>query len=116
MKSVKPAHGDRSSTRRRATAKRAGPSTESSQGGVTAPKRKRSSQAKAGVVAKKIACVSCGQTDVPLMLGGRKSHCAAPGRGLTRNRFLPALRRSRKDRRWNTSQSTGRGRLPDIHP
>jgi len=68
MKSIKPAHGDRSSTRRRAAAKRAGSSTE---GGVTAPKRKRSSQAKAGSASKKIACVSCAQTDVPLMLGGR---------------------------------------------
>jgi len=66
MKSVKPLHGDRTSARRRAPPKRTGSSAEST------PKRKRSTQAKAGSVAKKIACVSCGQTDVPLMLGGRK--------------------------------------------
>jgi len=71
MKSIKPAHGDRGSTRRRATPKRAGSSAESSQGGASTPKRKRSSQPKASPVSKKIACVSCGQTDVPLMMGGR---------------------------------------------
>ncbi|KAI0296226.1 hypothetical protein BC826DRAFT_1005985, partial [Russula brevipes] len=58
MKSIKPAHGDRTSS-----------STESPQG---ASKRKRSSQPKSATVSKKIACVSCGQTDVPLMMGGRK--------------------------------------------
>jgi hypothetical protein len=116
MKSVKPAHGDRSSTRRRASAKRAGTSTESSQSGVTTPKRKRSSQPKAGSVSKKIACVSCGQTDVPLMLGGRKFLCVALRRGLTGSRFLPTLRRSRKIGQWGTGQSTGRGRLPGLHP
>lgn len=78
MKSIKPIHGDRSSTRRRAAPKRSGSSAESPQGGA---KRKRSSQPKAGAVSKKIACVSCGQTDVPLMLGGRKFSCVAPGRG-----------------------------------
>jgi hypothetical protein len=70
MKSVKPPHGDRSSARRRAPPKRAGSSAEKSQGGGT-PKRKRTTQPKAGSVSKKIACVSCAQTDVPLMLGGR---------------------------------------------
>jgi len=69
MKSIKPLHGDRSSTRRRAAPRRTASSTESSPGGT--PKRKRLSQPKAGSVSKKIACVSCGQTDVPLMLGGR---------------------------------------------
>lgn len=69
MKSIKPPHGDRSSARRRAPPKRTASSAETSQGGT--PKRKRSTQAKAGSVSKKIACVSCGQTDVPLMLGGR---------------------------------------------
>ncbi len=82
MKSIKPLHGDRSSTRRRAAPKRTASSTESSPGGT--PKRKRSSQAKAGTVSKKIACVSCGQTDVPLMLGGRKFPRAAPGKGANR--------------------------------
>jgi hypothetical protein len=98
------------------TAKRAGAATESSQGGVPAPKRKRSSQAKAGPVPKKIACVSCGQTDVPLMLGGRKFPCVVPRRGLTSNRFLPTLCRSRKNGQRGTSQSTGCGCLPDLHP
>ncbi|KAF8506722.1 hypothetical protein F5888DRAFT_1644769 [Russula emetica] len=74
MKSVKPPHGDRSSARRRAPPKRraGGSSAETSLGGT--PKRKRPTQPKAnsGSVSKKIACVSCGQTDVPLMLGGRK--------------------------------------------
>ena len=74
MKSIKPAHGDRVSTRRRATLKRTGSSTESPRGAAT-PKRKRPSQSKAGSVSKKIACVSCGQADVPLMMGGRKFHC-----------------------------------------
>ncbi|KAI0257164.1 hypothetical protein BJV78DRAFT_15495 [Lactifluus subvellereus] len=71
MKLIKPAHGDRVSTRRRATLKRSGSSTESSQGAATTPKRKRPSQSKAGSASKKIACVSCGQGDVPLMMGGR---------------------------------------------
>ncbi|KAH9954402.1 hypothetical protein BC827DRAFT_1143851 [Russula dissimulans] len=79
MKSIKPAHGDRGSTRRRATPKRAGSSTESSQGGASTPKRKRTSQPKASPVSKKIACVSCGQTDVPLMMGGRKFRSLAYG-------------------------------------
>jgi hypothetical protein len=79
MKSIKSAHGDRS-TRRRAAPKRTGSTTESSQGGhggTPSPKRKRSSQPKLGSVSKKIACVSCGQTDVPLMMGGRKCSCDA---------------------------------------
>jgi hypothetical protein len=67
MKSVKPPHGDRGSARRRAPPKRTGSSAENG-----TPKRKRTTQPKAGSVSKKIACVSCGQTDVPLMLGGRK--------------------------------------------
>ncbi|KAI0308181.1 hypothetical protein B0F90DRAFT_131037 [Multifurca ochricompacta] len=46
-------------------------STVDSQGVVISPKRKRASQPKAGSASKKIACVSCGQTDVPLMMGGR---------------------------------------------
>ncbi|KAI9512559.1 hypothetical protein F5148DRAFT_1162518 [Russula earlei] len=71
MKSIKPPHGDRTSTRRRAPPKRARSSTESSQNGASTPKRKRSSQPKASPVSRKIACVSCGQTDVPLMMGGR---------------------------------------------
>jgi len=66
MKSIKPPHGDRSSARRRAPPKRRASSADGT------PKRKRSTQQpKAGSVSKKIACVSCGQTDVPLMLGGR---------------------------------------------
>ena len=69
MKSIKPTNGDRTSARRRAPPRRTGSSTESSPG---APKRKRTSQPKPGVVSKKIACVSCAQTDVPLMMGGRK--------------------------------------------
>jgi len=80
MKSIKPAHGDRSSTRRRAPPKRAGSSADSSPGGASTPKRKRSSQPKASPVSKKIACVSCGQTDVPLMMGGRKFRPLAYGR------------------------------------
>jgi hypothetical protein len=81
MKSIKPAHGDRSSTRRRAAPKRTGSTADSSQGGGTPnPKRKRSSQPKPGSVSKKIACVSCGQTDVPLMMGGRKCSCVAGGK------------------------------------
>jgi hypothetical protein len=79
MKSIKSAHGDRS-TRRRAAPKRTGSTTEYSQGGhsgTPSPKRKRSSQPKPGSVSKKIACVSCGQTDVPLMMGGRKCSCDA---------------------------------------
>jgi len=38
-----------------------------------APKRKRASQSqpKTSSTSKKIACVSCGQADVPLMMGGR---------------------------------------------
>ncbi|KAH9982869.1 hypothetical protein BGW80DRAFT_1161312, partial [Lactifluus volemus] len=71
MKSIKPAHGDRTSTRRRAALKRSGSSAESSQGAATTPKRKRASQTKTGSAPKKIACVSCGQTDVPLLMGGR---------------------------------------------
>jgi len=70
MKSIKPAHGDRSSARRRAAPRRTGSSTESSPG-AHPPKRKRLSQPKPGSVSKKIACVSCGGTDVPLMMGGR---------------------------------------------
>jgi len=70
MKSIKPAHGDRTSARRRAPPRRTGSSTDSSPG-ASASKRKRSSQPKPGSVSKKIACVSCGQTDVPLMMGGR---------------------------------------------
>ncbi|KAH9081679.1 hypothetical protein EDB83DRAFT_571099 [Lactarius deliciosus] len=70
MKSIKPPHGDRGSAKRRAAPRRTGSNAES-QGAGNAPKRKRASQPKAGAISKKIACVSCGQADVPLMMGGR---------------------------------------------
>ncbi|KAH9004046.1 hypothetical protein EDB86DRAFT_3207615 [Lactarius hatsudake] len=70
MKSIKPPHGDRGSTKRRTAPRRTGSNAES-QGAGNAPKRKRASQPKAGAISKKIACVSCGQADVPLMMGGR---------------------------------------------
>ncbi|KAI9444832.1 hypothetical protein H4582DRAFT_853542 [Lactarius indigo] len=70
MKSIKPPHGDRGSTKRRTAPRRTGSNAES-QGAGNAPKRKRASQPKAAPISKKIACVSCGQADVPLMMGGR---------------------------------------------
>ncbi|KAH8997324.1 hypothetical protein EDB92DRAFT_1411174 [Lactarius akahatsu] len=70
MKSIKPPHGDRGSTKRRTAPRRTGSNVES-QGAGNAPKRKRASQPKASAISKKIACVSCGQADVPLMMGGR---------------------------------------------
>ncbi|KAH7930401.1 hypothetical protein BV22DRAFT_62020 [Leucogyrophana mollusca] len=45
-------------------------------------KRRRPSQAKAAVPMSKIACFACGQTDVPLIMGGRYCRpCAEAGRG-----------------------------------
>src|ERR1700761_6238991 len=82
MKSIKPAHGDRGSTKRRAAPRRTGSNTES-QGAGNAPKRKRASQAKAAPTTKKIACVSCGQADVPLMMGGREFLYTSNGANLT---------------------------------
>jgi hypothetical protein len=38
--------------------------------GAPQPKRKR--QSKAVLALPKIACVACGQTDVPLIMGGRE--------------------------------------------
>ncbi|KAH9178743.1 hypothetical protein EDB89DRAFT_2170965 [Lactarius sanguifluus] len=70
MKSIKPPHGDRGSTKRRTAPRRTGSNAES-QGAGNAPKRKRASQPKVGAISKKIACVSCGQADVPLLMGGR---------------------------------------------
>ena len=74
MKSIKPAHGDRGSAKRRTAPRRTG---SESQGAGNAPKRKRASQSqpKTNSTSKKIACVSCGQADVPLMMGGRKFPC-----------------------------------------
>src|SRR6266702_106643 len=78
MKSIKPAHGDRGSTKRRTAPRRTGSNTES-RGAGNAPKRKRASQPKTTSTSKKIACVSCGQADVPLMMGGRKFPCTTHG-------------------------------------
>ena len=82
MKSIKPAHGDRGSTKRRTAPRRTGSNAE---GTGNAPKRKRASQSqpKANTTSKKIACVSCGQADVPLMMGGRKFPCTTHGATLT---------------------------------
>ncbi|KAI0275042.1 hypothetical protein BC834DRAFT_27442 [Gloeopeniophorella convolvens] len=70
MRSIKPARSDGAPSRRRSAPKRTGSNIDAL-GAPIPPKRKRSSQAKAAPAPKKIACVSCGQTDVPLMMGGR---------------------------------------------
>jgi hypothetical protein len=87
MKSIKPAHGDRGSAKRRTAPRRTASNAESG----NAPKRKRASQAKTAPASKKIACVSCGQADVPLMMGGRKFLCITHGAQLIYVRFLSTV-------------------------
>ncbi|KAH7909791.1 hypothetical protein BJ138DRAFT_1154409 [Hygrophoropsis aurantiaca] len=49
---------------------------------ISPTKRKRQIQTKAVMPASKIACFACGQTDVPLIMGGRYCRpCAEAGRG-----------------------------------
>ncbi|KAI0068165.1 hypothetical protein BV25DRAFT_1986985 [Artomyces pyxidatus] len=77
MKSIKPAYSDKARPRRRSGPRK---SVSDAADGAT-PKRRRSSQAKVVTPAKKIACVSCGQADVPLMMGGRFCRpCVEAGR------------------------------------
>ena len=74
MKSIKPAGADsrrakRKSVSRRATLVSDGPSSPAEKGVPT--KRRQSLKAKASALLP-IACRACGQTDVPLMMGGRE--------------------------------------------
>ncbi|THH19034.1 hypothetical protein EW146_g2045 [Bondarzewia mesenterica] len=65
MKSLK--SSDRSRPRRSASRKKLRVDDDKNH----TPKRRRSMQAKNANPPKQIACISCGQTDVPLMIGGR---------------------------------------------
>ncbi|KAI0052539.1 hypothetical protein FA95DRAFT_1332555 [Auriscalpium vulgare] len=69
MKTIKPAYGDKARPKRKAPVRK---TVGDASAAPVAPKRRKSTQEKTtAVVKQKIACVSCGQTDVPLMMGGR---------------------------------------------
>ena len=112
MKSIKPAHGDRGATKRRSAPRRTGSNMTESQGAGNAPKRKRASQPKIASTSKKIACVSCGQGDVPLMMGGRKFPCIIYGEKLTCGRFLPTVHGCWEGKQRSDGGPTGRKHLP----
>ena len=68
MKPLKPSHGYKPRAKRQSTRRK-----DQAEQDKIAPKRRKPAQSKPTIPSKPIACVSCGQTDVPLMIGGRKS-------------------------------------------
>ncbi|KIM88637.1 hypothetical protein PILCRDRAFT_85206 [Piloderma croceum F 1598] len=84
MKSIRPTQADTTKPKRarkpaapKPVAAKHAMDTPTSSVGALQPKRKR--QSKAVLALPKIACVACGQTDVPLIMGGRYCRpCAGP--------------------------------------
>lgn len=66
MKPLKPSHGYKPRAKRQSTRRK-----DQAEQDKIAPKRRKPAQSKPTIPSKPIACVSCGQTDVPLMIGGR---------------------------------------------
>ncbi|KAF9225415.1 hypothetical protein BS17DRAFT_778562 [Gyrodon lividus] len=79
MKPIRPAAENAKPRRRPASRKFA---QDGDPPGSPTTKRKRQAQPKSQVTPLKIACFACGQTDVPLIMGGRYCRpCAEAGRG-----------------------------------
>ncbi|KAI0756852.1 hypothetical protein C8Q80DRAFT_1130817 [Daedaleopsis nitida] len=73
LKPIKPAGADSNRAKRKSVSRRATliSNNPSSPGEKAAPVKRRQSLKANALVAPPIACHSCGQTDVPLMMGGR---------------------------------------------
>jgi len=76
-KSIMPVHADSTRAKRRPSTRKVGTTNTQTPAVDKQPpaKRKQPQKAKAAVPSAPIACRSCGQTDVPLMMGGR--YCRA---------------------------------------
>ncbi|KIJ66326.1 hypothetical protein HYDPIDRAFT_166593 [Hydnomerulius pinastri MD-312] len=79
MKLIKPAT-DSTKPKRRSTSRKTAQDGDAS--GSQPMKRRRQTQPKTQIMPPKIACFTCGQTDVPLIMGGRYCRpCVEAGRG-----------------------------------